>query len=255
MEVHAHTHTADPGSHRGRKKWTHYFWEFLMLFLAVTLGFFVENLREHYIEKKKERQYVSAIVNDLAIDTNWVNAYSHNLRLSIQSFDSVILLLGQNKQDDFSRRRLYFLVRMAIRLTNANRVNDNAYEQMKSSGNLRLLHKRSIVDSISSYYFNLKGLELANVPLLERAQSLIEFEGKLFDGNVFRRMTDINSFEFHMPEDSPQLITQDKTVINDFIVRVHYLISVMLYSEIFIKNQKLKAKRLIEFLKKEYRLE
>jgi hypothetical protein len=28
MEVHAHTHTE-------RKKWTHYFWEFLMLFLAV----------------------------------------------------------------------------------------------------------------------------------------------------------------------------------------------------------------------------
>jgi len=31
MEVHAHTHTAaDPDSQRGRKKWTHYFWEFLM---------------------------------------------------------------------------------------------------------------------------------------------------------------------------------------------------------------------------------
>ena len=28
MEVHAHTHTA-------RKKWTHYFWEFLMLFAVV----------------------------------------------------------------------------------------------------------------------------------------------------------------------------------------------------------------------------
>jgi hypothetical protein len=45
MEVHHHphlasgeTHTADPDRHRGRKKWTHYFWEFLMLFLAVTLG-------------------------------------------------------------------------------------------------------------------------------------------------------------------------------------------------------------------------
>ena len=35
MEVHSHTHTP-------RKKWTHYFWEFFMLFLAVTLGFFVE---------------------------------------------------------------------------------------------------------------------------------------------------------------------------------------------------------------------
>ncbi len=36
MEVHAHTHTAaESVSLRGRKKWTHYFWEFLMLFLAV----------------------------------------------------------------------------------------------------------------------------------------------------------------------------------------------------------------------------
>ena len=33
MEVHAHSHTE-------RKKWSHYFWEFLMLFLAVTLWFF-----------------------------------------------------------------------------------------------------------------------------------------------------------------------------------------------------------------------
>ena len=32
MEVLQHTHTAaDPDSHhRGRKKWTHYFWEFFM---------------------------------------------------------------------------------------------------------------------------------------------------------------------------------------------------------------------------------
>jgi len=47
MEVHAHTHTApDPDSHRGKKKClpagqagTHYFREFLMLFLAVFCGF------------------------------------------------------------------------------------------------------------------------------------------------------------------------------------------------------------------------
>jgi hypothetical protein len=54
MEVHAHTHTE-------RKKWTHYLWEFLMLFLAVTLGFFVENQREHYIEKKRAKEYAYVI--------------------------------------------------------------------------------------------------------------------------------------------------------------------------------------------------
>ena len=50
MEVHAHTHTP-------RKKWTHYFWEFFMLFLAVTAGFLVENQREHYVEHLREKQF------------------------------------------------------------------------------------------------------------------------------------------------------------------------------------------------------
>ncbi len=41
MEVH-HSHSADPdpstnSGHRGRKKWTHYFWEFLMLFLTLLI--------------------------------------------------------------------------------------------------------------------------------------------------------------------------------------------------------------------------
>jgi len=44
MEVHHHGHTE-------RKKWTHYFWEFLMLFLAVFCGFLAEYQLEHKIEK------------------------------------------------------------------------------------------------------------------------------------------------------------------------------------------------------------
>ena len=62
MEVHAHSHTA-------RKKWTHYLWEFLMLFLAITLGFFVENQREHYIENLREKQYAKALYSELSDDS------------------------------------------------------------------------------------------------------------------------------------------------------------------------------------------
>jgi hypothetical protein len=68
MEVHQHTHTSDPDSHRGSKKWTHYFWEFFMLFLAVTLGFFVENQREHYVENQREKKYIQSFYEDLTAD-------------------------------------------------------------------------------------------------------------------------------------------------------------------------------------------
>ena len=46
MDVHYHSHNA-------RKKWLHYFWEFLMLFFAVFCGFLAEYALEHKIEKDR----------------------------------------------------------------------------------------------------------------------------------------------------------------------------------------------------------
>src|ERR1700757_1082960 len=62
MEVHAHTHTP-------RKKWTHYLWEFLMLFLAVFCGFLAENFRETLVEKERAKQYIQSFYTDLNNDT------------------------------------------------------------------------------------------------------------------------------------------------------------------------------------------
>ena len=62
MEVHAHSHTP-------RKNWTHYLWEFFMLFLAVTAGFFVENQREHMVEHRREKEFMVSLVKDLDLDT------------------------------------------------------------------------------------------------------------------------------------------------------------------------------------------
>src|SRR6266576_2832024 len=73
MEVHAHSHTADPDIHRGKKKWTHYLWEFLMLFLAVFCGFLAENQREHMVEHRREKEYIVSLVEDLKNDSAFLN--------------------------------------------------------------------------------------------------------------------------------------------------------------------------------------
>ena len=59
MEVHTHSHTE-------RKKWTHYLWEFLMLFLAVFCGFLAENFREHQFEHKRTVRYAMQFINEIA---------------------------------------------------------------------------------------------------------------------------------------------------------------------------------------------
>ena len=62
MEVHHPHHPTH------KKKWSEYIIEFLMLFAAVTLGFFAENYREHQIEKHREIQYLKNIHLDLKLE-------------------------------------------------------------------------------------------------------------------------------------------------------------------------------------------
>ena len=48
MEVHHHPHIPTHA-----KPWKEYLLEGLMIFVAVTLGYGAENVREHYVETKK----------------------------------------------------------------------------------------------------------------------------------------------------------------------------------------------------------
>ena len=87
MEVHPHTHTE-------RKKWTHYFWEFLMLFLAVFCGFLAEYTLEHKIEKDRERQFINSFVNDIKADISQLNSVIQRRDEKVQRLDSLVILIN-----------------------------------------------------------------------------------------------------------------------------------------------------------------
>ena len=60
MEVHHH-----PDLQHKKKNFKEYFLEFLMIFLAVTLGFFAENIRERIKDSEQGEQYIQSLVEDL----------------------------------------------------------------------------------------------------------------------------------------------------------------------------------------------
>ena len=60
MEVHHPTY---------KKKWSEYIIEFIMLFAAVTLGFFAENLREYKSMIERRDQNLISILQDLKQDS------------------------------------------------------------------------------------------------------------------------------------------------------------------------------------------
>ena len=67
MEVHHHAH--DPAAPHHKKNWKSYFWEFLMLFLAVFCGFLAEYQLEHKIEKDRAAELAKSFYEELKVDS------------------------------------------------------------------------------------------------------------------------------------------------------------------------------------------
>ena len=103
MEVH------HPHSHHGPKKWKEHFLEFFMLFLAVTLGFFAENQREHYVERHRELQYMESMVEDLKNDTIEFNKQLRGATYAILKLDTALKIFYNDKWDDSTIKKLYIV--------------------------------------------------------------------------------------------------------------------------------------------------
>jgi hypothetical protein len=124
MEVHTHAHSA-------RKKWTHYFWEFIMLFLAVFAGFLAEYQLEHKIEKERAEKYLRSMLVD--VKTNIINLDSLIVqdKMIIENHDALVNWL---LQDSVTIDRASFAKAMGAVWVRNCLIRKETYDQMKSSG-------------------------------------------------------------------------------------------------------------------------
>ena len=145
MEVHHHSHTS-------RKKWTHYFWEFLMLFLAVFCGFLAENQREHMVEHNREKQYMQSMLIDLAADTARFNSGIPLREERTRSIDAVFMFFNSNPNAKTISGKLFRNLRRTSYDQNLVR-NTITINQLKNAGAMRLIRNKMVADSIASYDF------------------------------------------------------------------------------------------------------
>ena len=181
MEVHAHTHTP-------RKKWTHYFWEFLMLFLAVFCGFFAENQREHMIEHKREKQYIRSLMQDIGKDTANVTFWSSRYYKILTHCDSVLVNFTEFAKNEST-----------IAAENYSRVifgfpdfsyTDHTMQQLRNAGGLRLIRNQTAIDSIIVYDALARDITVEESAIVHYYVSLDNITNKLLS---YRRMSESGS--------------------------------------------------------------
>ena len=245
MEVHAHTHTP-------RKKWTHYLWEFLMLFLAVFAGFLAENLREHIKDKQRVHEYMESIVSDLQSDLAMYQSGRDFNMVHLQMIDTLINSLNKNTVTKHD----YYMARQLTMGSVVISPNTKTYDQMKSSGILRLINKHFIADSISSYYQWTNKFDYWSDLQKQRISDVIDVNEKIFDGTAFFAL--LKQLQAGFPPDSAssnfKLIATGGPAINSVIMKYQYY-----YGMLFLMNQRMAlasdgARRLLQLIKDEYQL-
>ena len=242
MEVHAHTHTA-------RKKWTHYFWEFLMLFLAVFAGFLAENQREHYVEHQREKQYIKSFLEDLKTDISQLDSLNNGRMKRKAMIDSLNYMLDSPDPDTYGKQ-IYYMARV-LSVASIFFNNDRTIQQLKNGGNLRLIRKQNVSDAIMSYDNQIRWIEIVFNREQIFIQEYVKFVEEVFDSRVFNKMA-TGVFGFTIPKDNPKLLKKDRATIQLFLNKLHFLNSVNSYLLMSHNNLLEKAQQTKAVIEKEY---
>jgi hypothetical protein len=229
----------------------HYFFEFFMMFLALYMGFLADNLRERQAEKKQERVFMQNMLEDLMADIVLCNNYAKNNLVVSELIDTLVQLIKSPERKQHITK-LAYTARMILPQFKQLFLTERTYEQMKSSGTLRLISKQQVANSISYYYYSVSELNKYNETSLVWATDYGNEMGKIFDGEL---LLNILKEKKEIPADASALLTEDPVVLNQLITNAQFLYGSLILGEKIGNERSIAAQNLIELIKKEYQMQ
>jgi hypothetical protein len=260
MEVHHH-----PDLHHKKKKWKEYFLEFLMIFLAVTLGFIAENIRESISEHERAKVFAASMLKDLEADTAQLRPYRIYFDYAANNVDTLMQMLSAHDLKDIPTGKLYWYSLWG----GAHRFfipNDATFQQMKSSGALRYFDKTVAYDA-ANYDRLCRMMQTSETSLsgiygeARKSRALIfEFRYNDIANNIARanNIDLVNTSHVNQQkietfiQSNPPLLSYDKTLINQYVELVR---SRFLHNNVMMADSLLnQSNKLIKELEEKYDL-
>ena len=243
MEVRHHSHHP--------KKWKEYITEFLMLFLAVSLGFMAENIREHQIEKQREIAYLKNVHEDLKLDLiNIDNVFNSNT-IRLQAMDTLFKIINNNT---ITNEDVYYYIRnLALRATFES--SHVGLDQIKSAGGLRMVKNPEIISGIQEYERALDALDkLENVR--ERTLEQARFKmAVVFEPSISYEMLvgqGQGIMRFNRPNKADAILQNNKQAVKELLNLVTFGLNSNKYLNTNLEKLKKIGQKLDSAIVKEY---
>lgn len=246
MEVHHHSHHP--------KKWKEYITEFLMLFLAVSLGFMAENIREHQIEKQREIAYLQNVHEDLKLDLSNIDNVLNQNKSRLMLLDTFFNAI-QNKTVT-NEEAYYYIRNLVLRATFES--SHVGLDQIKSAGGLRMVKNKEIVTGIQEYERLLESttkMELVREGTLEQARfkmavvfdPVINYEMMLSQGSAGFAKT-----RFQKPQNADAILEKNPAAFKELLNLVLQGTNTNNYLNTRLNNLSKIAEKLDQAILKEY---
>ncbi len=207
MEVHHH-----PDLHHEKKPWKEYLLEGLMIFLAVTMGFFAETIREGISDRAKGMEYIKSFVQDMRRDTATFSDVIAFDTKKMAALNNIFACYYNIEKNSGSTGCLVPIMKSSI----SNRVGnftDGTLQQLKNAGGFRLINKND-KDSIVAYDHAARAFQNFESTIFQQRQDIVR--------DIYVKLVDFKAEPMLFPDSiagnvqSPLLFSNDKALINEY---------------------------------------
>jgi hypothetical protein len=214
-----------------------------MLFLAVFCGFIADNWREQLSEHQREKEFIRSIVEDIKSDTLQSNKILVQLKKIHIGLDSVLIALSsprimENSNDVYRLWTKNLSLEVFVS-------NDRTIQQLKSSGELRLIRNKAVSDTIMKYDQTLKKYY---------TQSNLMYSGAVTETTYYSQLFDFISLNKNQNVPVP-LTEQGKKFLNQAYAYLDLWNRGLIGLISWLENVNEEGKSLVIFIQKEYHLE
>ena len=229
-----------------------------MLFLAVFCGFLAEYQLEHKIEKDREKQYIISMIKELEADTAQIS-YTLKDSARVHGIDSMVRYINTHDLTNLDTRLLYYYKRKYLNSVREMLFSKNTLSQLKNAGNMRLIRKKNVVDSLNKLDNKISEIEKQMELVYYHFQFHILHGAEIFnewyyypDSTRKRKFTNDQQF-LNQPVAPPLLTKEYQQLLKYANLSSNWRAFVRNYHRMLITNYKFSSE-LIDFIKKEYRI-
>lgn len=244
IEVHHHPKVE-------KKKVKEYLMEGLFIFIAVSLGFIADNIREHFSNKKIEKRNMELIADNLRGD---IENIKENIRYNeekVKILDTLISYKGIKNVDSLYSQRFSYLVTKSI-YNPTFFSNTAAIDQMKFSGSLRLVKNKEILSGIYKYESMNEHIATNREGINDDDDRLVENISTFLDMQNLAKSRGIHFLETNQIISNKQLLNNQQNIFkffNQAIMRKSILEIIWLPQ---MRKQQKNAEELVKLLEQEY---